>query len=302
MSAPALRGQTGPMARLGFCGLGQMGGPMAARLLGAGHQLAVWNRTADRARPLVERGARRAESPADAAAGAEAVVTMVSTPEALEQVVFGDDGVAAGLAEGATVVEMSTVGPDVVRALRARLPTTADVLDAPVLGSVPQATDGTLKVFVGGDAAVVERWRPVLETMGRPVHLGPLGAGAAMKLVTNSTLGALMTALAEALALADSFGLRREAVLDILAESPIGTTVRSKRANIESGAYPPNFKLALAVKDLRLVTEAAEKAGVDSRLAPAARAWLEDAERAGLGPLDYSAVIAHVRAVDAGPG
>lgn len=284
------------MATLGFCGLGQMGAPMAARLVDAGHDVTVWNRTAERAAPLVDRGAKAAGSPAEAAAGAEALFTMVSAPDALEAVLFGEHGAAAALEDGATLVEMSTVGPAAVRAVRARLAEGVSMLDAPVLGSVPQATDGSLKVFVGGDADVFLRWEPVLAHFGHPVHVGPLGSGASMKLVANSTLGALMTGLAEALALADGLGLDEGAVLDVLAESPIGVTVRSKRGNVESGRYaPPNFKLALAVKDLGLVTDAAAGAGVEVRIAPAARSWLEDADRAGLGTLDYSAVIAHAR-------
>ena len=283
------------MTTIAFCGLGRMGVPMAGRLLGAGHDVTVWNRTAERAAPLVERGAKQGESPAAAASGADVVITMVADPPALEDVVLGSDGLGAELAPGTTLVEMSTVGPDVVRGLARRLPEGVDVLDAPVLGSVPQATDGTLKIFVGGDEAVFERWRPVLDAMGTPRHLGPLGSGAAMKLVANSTLGALMCGLAEALALADALGLEEHAVLDVLAESPIGATTKSKRKLIESGEYPANFKLALAAKDLRLVTAAAEEAGLELRLAPGARAWLEAADAEGLGELDYSAVIAAVR-------
>jgi 3-hydroxyisobutyrate dehydrogenase-like beta-hydroxyacid dehydrogenase len=283
------------MATVAFCGLGQMGAPMAARVLDGPDELVVWNRTAERAADLVDAGARSAGTPAEAAAGADAVVTMLSGPDALEAVVFGPGGVAAGVAEGATVIEMSTVGPAAVRTMAERLPVGVEVLDAPVLGSVPQATEGTLKIFAGGEAQLVERWRPLLERMGQVTHLGPLGAGASMKLVTNSVLGALMTALAEALALADSFGLDQAVVLDILAESPIGATVRSKRGHIESGEYPPNFKLSLAVKDLGLVNAAAAEAGLELRLAPAARAWLERADQAGLGDADYSAVIAAVR-------
>ena len=281
--------------RVAFCGLGRMGAPMAARLLHAGHELTVWNRTAARAEPLVEAGAALAATPAEAAGGAEVVVTMLADPRALESVVFGAGGVAYGATPGMTLIEMSTVGPDTVRTLAAHLPKGIDVLDAPVLGSVPAATDGTLKLFVGGEEAVFERLRPVLDPMGVARYLGPLGAGAAMKLVANSTLGALMCGLAEALALADALGLEQGAVLDILAESPIGTTVKSKRQHIESGVYTPNFSLSLAAKDLRLVTEAAEQAGVELRLSPAARSWLERADAAGLGDLDYSAVIADVR-------
>lgn len=290
------------MTKLGFCGLGRMGAPMAARLVQAGHDVAVWNRTPSRADPLVERGARRASTPAEAAAGAEAVLTMLATPEALDAVLFGDDGVAGGLGDGATLVEMSIVGPAAVADARSRLPAGVAMLDAPVLGSVPAATDGTLQVFIGGEAEAVERWLPVLSVLGRPVHLGPLGAGAAMKLVVNSTLGALMTALGEALALADALGVDQAAALDVLSDSPIGVTARGKRERIQSGRYPPNFTLALAAKDMRLVTDAAGHAGLDARLAGAARSWLEEAVGAGLGDLDYSAVIAHVRRRDALPG
>ena len=278
------------MTVLAFCGLGRMGAPMAARLLDAGHELRVWNRTPGKADALVEAGATEAASPAEAAAGAEVVITMLADRVAVEDVVS-----AAHLAAGTTLVEMSTVGPDAVRALAAGLAEGVDVLDAPVLGSVPQATEGTLKIFVGGDAEVFERRRPVLEAMGTPRHLGPLGAGAAMKLVANSTLGALMTGLAEALALADGLGLEESDVLDILSDSAIGVTAKGKRPLIESGVYKPNFSLGLAAKDLRLVMEAADAAGVELRVAAAARSWLERADEHGLGALDYSAVIADVR-------
>jgi 3-hydroxyisobutyrate dehydrogenase-like beta-hydroxyacid dehydrogenase len=278
------------MSTIAFCGLGRMGVPMAARLLDAGHDLRVWNRTPGKAGSLLDAGATEATSPAEAAAGAEVVVTMLADPAAVEVVVLG-----AELSAGATLVEMSTIGPDAVRSLAARMPEGVDVLDAPVLGSIPQATEGTLKIFVGGDAEVFERRRPLLESMGTPRHLGPLGAGAAMKLVANSTLGALMTGLAEALALADGLGLEEGDVLDILSESPIGVTAKGKRPLIESGVYTPNFTLGLAAKDLRLVMEAAQAAGVELRLAAAARSWLERADEHGLGGLDYSAVIAEVR-------
>lgn len=281
--------------KVAFCGLGQMGAPMATRLLDAGHDLTVWNRTPGRADDLVERGATEAATPAEAAAGAEVVVTMLADPTAVESVVAG---VAEAMTAGATLIEMSTIGPDAVRALAERVP---DMLDAPVLGSVPQATDGSLKIFVGGEAATIDRCRPVLEPMGTPRHLGPLGAGASMKLVANSILGALMGGLAEAMTLADAFRLDEADVLDILAESPIGVTVKSKRKLLESGVYPANFKLSLAAKDLRLVTAAAEAAGVELRMAPAARSWLERADEHGLGDLDYSAVIADVRGRPAAP-
>lgn len=194
---PAPSGKENDVTTVAFCGLGQMGEPMAARLLDGDDELVVWNRSAERADALVERGARRAASPAEAAAGVEVVITMLSTPEALDEVVFGDEGVASGVEAGATLVETSTVGPDALRRLAERLPDGVHVLDAPVLGSVSAATDGSLKLFVGGPAELVERWRPVLERLGTIHHLGPLGSGAAMKLVANSTLATLMTAWAK---------------------------------------------------------------------------------------------------------
>jgi 3-hydroxyisobutyrate dehydrogenase-like beta-hydroxyacid dehydrogenase len=283
------------MTTIGFCGLGQMGAPMAARLLDAGHDVAVWNRTAGKADPLVARGARRAASPAESASGAEAVITMLADPEAVEAVVFADDGLHRTLASGGTLIEMSTVGPDTVRRVARRLPDGVTVLDAPVLGSSPQAEAGDLKVFAAGERAEVDRRRPILETLGTVLYVGPLGAGASMKLVVNSTLGALMTALGEALVLGDALGLEQGTVLDVLADSPIGVPVRRKRQSIESGRYPATFKLSLARKDLDLVNRAASQASLQLRLARAASSWFGDAESAGLQHLDYSAVVAHIR-------
>lgn len=283
------------MATLAFCGLGQMGAPMARRLLEAGHDLVVWNRSEERVRPLVEAGAEAARSPAEAAAGAEAAITMLADPGAVREVVLGDHGLAEGLREGTVLIEMSTIGPEPVREIAETLPEGVDMLDAPVLGSVPQAEEGTLEVFVGGPAPLVERWGPVLEAMGTPRHLGDLGAGAAMKLVVNSTLGALMAALGEALALADALGVDESQALDVLEGSALGVTTRSKRERITSGRYPPNFRLALAAKDLELVRDAASRAGVDLPLAGVALAHNEAARDAGLGDLDYSALVPHIR-------
>ena len=288
--------------RVAFCGLGKMGAPMAARLLGQGHDVAVWNRTPERATTLVEQGARAAATPAEAADQADVVFTMLATPEAVDQVVFGDDGIAAAAAataspshDGATLVEMSTIGAAAVAALRDRLPQTVRLVDAPVLGSVPQAEAGELKIFAGGDAADIDRVRPLLERMGTVRHVGPVGAGAAMKLVTNACLGILMTGLGEALTLADGLGLRQQDVLDVLSESPIGVTTKSKRANIESGTWPANFQLYLAAKDLGLVMDAAATAGLDVRLLPEARRWLDAANTAETAAHDYSFVIDTIR-------
>ncbi|MBI3185319.1 MAG: NAD(P)-dependent oxidoreductase [Myxococcales bacterium] len=283
------------MAKLAFCGTGRMGAPMAARLLAAGHRLNVWNRTPERADALVAKRAHRASTPADASRGVEAAITMVSTPEALEQVVFGPEGLAEGLPAGASLIDMSTVGPEVVRQLASRLSGRAEVIDAPVLGTVPQAQEGSLHIYFGGSPSSFERWKGVLSAMGAPRYVGGPGAGAALKLVVNSTLGALMVGLGEALSLADALGVEERVALDALADSPIAPTVKRKRANIEGGQYPANFSLALAAKDMGLVCRAAARVGRPLEMARAIQEHFAAARARGLGELDYSAVIAHIR-------
>jgi len=282
------------MAKIAFLGLGQMGAPMATRLLQAGHHVTVWDRTPERATPLVERGAVAAASPADAAAGVDVAITMLATPDALEQVVFGDEGLALALGPGQVLIDMSTVGPRTVGEVRARLPESVSMVDAPVRGSVPQATGGSLEVFVGATNDDFERVRPILELLGDVRHVGGPRSGAAMKLVVNATLGAAIVAFGEALALATSLGLDRGPVLDVLAKSPIGPAVTAKRAMVEANSYPPSFKLRHAAKDMRLVAEASDAAGLDLWEASAARAWLEEAAGQGAADLDYAAVVATI--------
>jgi 3-hydroxyisobutyrate dehydrogenase-like beta-hydroxyacid dehydrogenase len=278
------------MAKLAFLGLGLMGTPMATRLLDAGHDLTVWNRTTEKTKPLAERGASVASTPAQAAAGAEAAITMVANPEALEQVVLGDDGLAAALTPSQLLIDMSTVGPEAVRSVTARLPHVT-MVDAPVRGSVPEATAGRLAIYVGAHQSDFQRVAAILAPLGTLHHVGGPGTGSATKVVVNSTLGAVIAAFGEALALGDALGLDRSVLLDVLSESAIGGTVRAKRANVESGRYPPNFKLSLALKDLSLVNQIADRAGRHLDVASASRDWLERAAQAGGGDLDFSAVI-----------
>jgi 3-hydroxyisobutyrate dehydrogenase-like beta-hydroxyacid dehydrogenase len=280
--------------RIAFCGLGLMGAPMAERLVDAGHDVVVWNRTPEKAERLVERGAQRAATPAEAGSGAEAAVTMLSDPDAVRAVVLGPDGLAAGLGPRSVLIEMSTVGPEVVREVREGLPDHVDMVDAPVRGSIPQAMAGELKILVGGDREAVDRVRPVIEVLGTSVHLGPLGTGAAMKLVANLTIGVVVTAFGEALALADALGLDRAATLEMLAETPIGSLVPRVGPSLESGDWSPRFKLELAQKDLRVVSEEAGGRGERLPLAEAAHGHFADASKAGFAELDYTAVVAHL--------
>jgi 3-hydroxyisobutyrate dehydrogenase-like beta-hydroxyacid dehydrogenase len=288
------------MSKIAFLGLGEMGVPMASRLLQAGHEVTAWNRTSARTAPLLERGAIASSTPAEAAAGADFIITMLATPDALEQVVFGDGGVAGALGAGQVLVDMSTVGLAAVRSVAARLPPGVPLVDAPVRGSVPQATDGSLEVFVGAADEDFARVRPILEALGTVRHVGGPGAGAAMKLVVNLVLGVAMVTMGEALALGESLALPRGLLLDVLADSPIGPIVRAKRMLVESGRYPPSFKLRHADKDLRLVEDAAASAGRELKVAPAARSWLDEAAARGAADLDFAAVVATIAGEEPG--
>ena len=267
---------------------------MARRLLDAGNELVVWNRTPDKAADPVAAGAEQAASPADAARRAVVVITMVSDPAALRAVVEGPDGIAAGLGEDTTLINMATVGPGAVGRLADVLPAGSRLLDAPVLGSLAEAEAGELRIFVGGPEELVERWTPLLSVLGTPIHVGPLGTGSAAKLVANTTLFGTLGVLGEALALADGLGLDRDTAFEILAFTPLAAQAERRRSALESADYPSRFSLALARKDADLVAEAAARAGVDLRLAEAARSWLREAEEAGLGEADYSAMLARI--------
>jgi 3-hydroxyisobutyrate dehydrogenase-like beta-hydroxyacid dehydrogenase len=282
------------MSTVAVVGLGAMGSRIARRLLGAGHDVVVWNRSPAEVEELAELGATPAASPAAAADRSEAIVSMVSDPAALEEVSEGPAGIAAGAGASATVIEMSTVGPAAVARLASALGPGTGLLDAPVLGSLSEAESGSLRIFVGGPAELVERWTPLLSALGSPRHVGPLGAGAAAKLVANATLLGTLGVLGEALALADGLGLSRAAAFDVLAGTPLAAQAERRRAAIESGNFPARFSLALARKDADLIAAAADAAGVDLRLADAARSWLADAEAAGLGERDYSAVLGRI--------
>jgi 3-hydroxyisobutyrate dehydrogenase-like beta-hydroxyacid dehydrogenase len=270
-----------------------MGSRIAGRFLDGGHRVLVWNRDETKARPLAERGAIPVSNPGGAAREAEFVVTMVASPKALADVTEGPDGIAAGVSASTTVAQMSTVGPDDVARLASLLPPGAGFLDAPVLGSLTEVELSALRIFAGGQAELVERWTPLLSELGTVMHVGAAGAGTAAKLVVNSTLLGTLSLLGEALALAEALGLSRDTAFEVLEATPLAAQAERRRAAFESGNAPVRFTLALARKDAELINEAAG-GGADLRLLAAVRSWFTEADAAGLGDRDYSAVLERI--------
>jgi 2-hydroxy-3-oxopropionate reductase len=250
--------------RVAFIGLGIMGRPMARRLLGAGFPLTVHSRSPGPVDELVAEGAARAGSPAEAAAGAGIVITMLPDTPDVEHVVLGDDGVRAGAAAGALAVDMSSIDPGATRRIARELAAVAvDALDAPVSGGERGAIEGTLSIMVGGDAAAFERALPAFRAMGQNiVHVGPSGAGQVAKACNQLVVAATIEAVAEALLLADRSGVDaakvREALLGGFAGSKI-LEVHGQR--MLDRTFEPGFRARLHRKDARIVLEAAAATG-----------------------------------------
>jgi 3-hydroxyisobutyrate dehydrogenase-like beta-hydroxyacid dehydrogenase len=244
--------------KLGFIGLGAMGAPMARNLLEAGHELAVWNRSPEKVDPLVEAGARRADSPADAASGTRATIMMVTNAEAVQGVLFGEKGIVQVLPAGAAVINMGTIGAvTTTRIARTLGDLGFRMLDAPVAGSTPVAEAGELDIMVGGDEQTFEEFEPVLAAMGEKIsHVGEVGSGARMKLINNLILGANMAALSEGLALGEVAGIPVEKQLEVLlAGGATSGVAQRKSGNLVSGSYEPQFKLSHELKDLYYALE-----------------------------------------------
>ncbi|MGW6483573.1 NAD(P)-dependent oxidoreductase [Streptomyces sp. NPDC055059] len=242
------------MEKIAFLGLGHMGAPMARHLLDAGHPLTVWNRTPAKAAPLVERGAVLADSPADAVRDADVVITMLATPDAVSEVA---DAIAPELRPGTYWAEMSTIGPEAVRQLAARLGDGVTLVDAPVMGSTDKAESGELGILAGGDA---DRIEGVLAHLGTVTRTGAPGSGAALKLVVNTAVIGGVGLVAEAMALADALGLPEDVAKGALAAGPLGGAVA--RAFAEG----VHFGSDLAVKDIALATGTTELPAMEAVL------------------------------------
>ena len=239
--------------RVGFVGLGTMGGAMAANAARAGFEVSAWNRTPGRAGELGDLGVHLRENPAAVAAASDVVITIVSDTPDVEAVLFGPDGVAAGAAPGSLVIDMSTISPSATRDFAARLgQTNVGMLDAPVSGGSEGAKKATLSIFVGGEAEHLERARPVLQSLGTTItHVGPIGAGQAVKAVNQVILAGTYLGVAEGIVLALKSGLDVEQVVGALSGGAAQSWVLTNRSGrMLENDYPLGFKVALHRKDL----------------------------------------------------
>lgn len=282
-------------------GAGNMGAAMVARLRAHGRHVVVFNRTAGRAAALAARtGAEVAPSAREAAASAGVVLVSLADDAAAVAVYAGTDGLAAGLREGAVVVETSTVSPDTVLALAGPVSAAgATLLDAPVSGSVPVVGQGAATVLAGGDAAALESVRPVLSDFASTVlHLGPLGAGATMKLVVNGVVHGLNQAVSEALALAERAGVDRAAAYGVLTASAVAAPYfgYKRDAFLDPDGTPVAFRLGLVAKDLALLEALAAAHGARMDQADTNRRLVGEALAAGYTDRDISAMAAFMRA------
>jgi 2-hydroxy-3-oxopropionate reductase len=284
----------GPQSKIGFIGLGLMGKPMALNLVKAGFHVAVWNRTASRADEVVAAGAKLGTSPREVAADADLLITIVSDPPALEEVLWGADGAMQSLRRGAIYLDSSTVSPDLARKIAAACAERGvRFLDAPVTGGDWGAKKGELIFMAGGDAATLAEAEPVLKVLGKKwFHLGENGAGQTIKLAMNLILALQVDALAEALALVTAAGLQGEKLVEVLQSSMARSGVLDvKSQNLLKGEYTPSFPLRLMHKDIRLALELAKQVSVDLPAAAAAYKTYSKVKEDAKEDLDYSAVM-----------
>ena len=278
---------------IGFIGLGLMGNPMAGNLLKAGFPVVVWNRTKSRADELVSAGAKFGASPRDTAAQADVLITIVSDPPAVETILWGEKGALEGLRRGATMIDSSTIAPELARRVAAACAEKGvDYLDAPVTGGDWGAKKGELVFMIGGKEDVFERVKPVFEAMGKKFFLlGPNGAGQTVKLAMNLILALEVEALAEALALATKGGVAGEKLVEVMQSSMARAGVLDVKApSILKNEFPASFPLRLMHKDIRLALELAGRLGVALPAASAAYATYSAVKEASKDDPDYAAV------------
>ena len=284
--------------KTGIAGTGRMGAAIAQRLLGLGHEVTVWNRTAEKTRPLVAAGARVAATPAQLAAASETVITILTDAPAIDAAYHGKEGLLSGIVSGKLFIEMSTVRPETERALAGTIRAKgAAMIECPVGGTIGPAKDGKLFGFVGGETADVARARPLLEQMCRRIeHVGPVGAGASMKLAINLPLLVFWQAFGEALALVRPLGLDPARLVDIFADTSGAPTALRNRAPVLAAAIqgkdtgPITVDIDAMRKDLRTMVEEAKALGTELPVTARALECYDQAAGAGLGKGDITGI------------
>jgi 3-hydroxyisobutyrate dehydrogenase len=280
---------------VGFVGLGIMGSRMAANLARAGHEVAVYNRTAAKAEAWVEEhGGRVAASPRDAAEGATAVITMVVDGPQVEQVLLGDEGAARGVSPGTLFVDMSTIAPADARRIGAALAERGlAFVDAPVSGSAPKAQDGTLTIMAGGSDEDVARARPLFDAMGEKIlHVGELGQGQTVKVISNTVGATNCATLAQALVVGKAAGVDLPSLVSVLgASSGASYMVTLKAEPMLAHDYTPLFRLEHMLKDVDICLSESEAAGAPFPAAALARELYAAAKGRGLADQDFAAVL-----------
>jgi len=281
-------------ARIGFIGLGVMGRPMAEHLVRAGHQVTVHNRSQGPVRALVGAGAKAASSAAEAADGAEVVITMVPDSPDVEAVVLGERGVLEAARRGLLLIDMSTIRPDTAREVaEAAAARGVRFLDAPVSGGQAGAVEATLSIMVGGSAEDFQAARPLLETLGRTiVHVGPVGAGQTVKAANQLIAAGVIELVSEAIVLLEAHQVEMGPAVEVLAGGLAGNQVlERKAADMLAHRFDPGFRIDLHHKDLQIVQAAARDAGVAVPVTALVAQMLVSLRSLGRGGLDHGAIL-----------
>ncbi len=281
------------MQTIGFLGTGIMGTAMASRLLEAGYDLCVWNRTPDKLAPLLDKGARAAATPREVVEHSAVTLAMLADPQAARTVFFGDDGVCRAMAPEKAYIDLSTVDPHTPQEIAAAVREKGGrFLEAPVSGSKKPAEDGTLIVLAGGDGKLYADAKEIFSVIAKKsLYLGEAGRGAQMKLVVNMVMGSMMTAFSEGLALAGKCGLDPGELLDVLQNGAMANPMfHIKGPNMLDDDYAVNFPLKHMQKDMRLAIELGDESRQALFAAASANEQFKRALDDGSGDLDFSAV------------
>ncbi len=282
------------MEKIGFIGLGIMGGPMAANLVNAGYDVTGFARSSSSTERLEKAGAKAAGSIAEAVAGADVVITMLPDSPEVDEVVLGDDGVLASAGSGLLLIDMSTIAPETSVAVAERAKESGvQVLDAPVSGGEPGAIEGSLSIMVGGDAEAFEKARPILEHLGKTiVHVGEHGAGQTVKAANQLLVAGIIELVSEAIVLLEASGVDGERGLEVLAGVLAGNTVLDRKAaSMLAREFKPGFRIDLHHKDMGIALATARTAGVSLPVTGVVAQLMAAARAAGHGSLDHSALL-----------